>query len=221
MPLYVGDYLADTVHLNGAESGAYLHLLMGMWRSGGALPNEPDRLARYCKLTRAQWDRVAPAIMPFFEVFGDTLTNCRLAEELQKYEVALNRRVERASLGGKAKALKFNAVNGASSTHQAEHKRANQNQNYKEERKIPSVSKEKGSRLPSEWALSELDRAFGRKLGLGDEQITFEGERFADHWRGKAGAAGVKLDWPATWRNWVRNGIERRGQAPQERAAWT
>ena len=27
---------------------------------------------------------------------------------------------------------------------------------------------------------------------------------FQDHWRGKAGQAGVKLDWLATWRNWVR-----------------
>ena len=38
---------------------------------------------------------------------------------------------------------------------------------------------------------------------------------FQDHWRGKAGKDGVKLDWLATWRNWVRregkgNGINRR-----------
>ena len=38
---------------------------------------------------------------------------------------------------------------------------------------------------------------------------------FQDHWRGKARQAGVKLDWLATWRNWVRregkgNGINRR-----------
>lgn len=37
---------------------------------------------------------------------------------------------------------------------------------------------------------------------------------FQDHWRGKAGQSGVKLDWLATWRNWVRregkgNGINR------------
>ncbi len=38
---------------------------------------------------------------------------------------------------------------------------------------------------------------------------------FQDHWRGKARQAGVKLDWLATWRNWIRregkgNGINRR-----------
>ena len=28
---------------------------------------------------------------------------------------------------------------------------------------------------------------------------------FRDYWRGVAGKAGVKLDWEATWRNWVRS----------------
>ena len=29
-------------------------------------------------------------------------------------------------------------------------------------------------------------------------------ERFKDFWVAKAGKDGAKLDWPATWRNWVR-----------------
>lgn len=27
---------------------------------------------------------------------------------------------------------------------------------------------------------------------------------FVDYWRGAPGGKGVKLDWPATWRNWMR-----------------
>lgn len=30
-------------------------------------------------------------------------------------------------------------------------------------------------------------------------------ESFRDYWIAKAGKDGVKLDWLATWRNWVRN----------------
>lgn len=30
-------------------------------------------------------------------------------------------------------------------------------------------------------------------------------DSFKDYWAGVAGAKGVKLDWFATWRNWVRN----------------
>jgi hypothetical protein len=31
------------------------------------------------------------------------------------------------------------------------------------------------------------------------------GEQFRDYWSAKAGSGATKLDWQATWRNWVRN----------------
>lgn len=54
-------------------------------------------------------------------------------------------------------------------------------------------------------------------------------EVFVDYWRAKAGAGGTKLDWPATWRNWMRraqeaaarprNGYARRPTADEKIAA--
>jgi hypothetical protein len=35
-------------------------------------------------------------------------------------------------------------------------------------------------------------------------------EAFCDYWRAQPGQRGVKLDWPATWRNWMRREQERR-----------
>lgn len=85
MPLYVGDYLADTTHLDGVASGAYLHLLMAMWRAGGKLPANDDKLRRLTKLTPAQWERVRDQVMEFFSRRGGSLTHKRLSKELAKY----------------------------------------------------------------------------------------------------------------------------------------
>jgi hypothetical protein len=35
-----------------------------------------------------------------------------------------------------------------------------------------------------------------------------ETEKFVDYWRAQPGQRGVKVDWPATWRNWMRRASE-------------
>jgi hypothetical protein len=61
----------------------------------------------------------------------------------------------------------------------------------------------RGTRLPDdfsvspemvEWARTECPDVDGKR----------ETERFGDYWRAISGAKGVKTDWPATWRNWMR-----------------
>jgi hypothetical protein len=42
-----------------------------------------------------------------------------------------------------------------------------------------------------------------------------EFERFRDYWLPKPGKDGRKLDWIATWRNWMRGAEDRQG--PRER----
>lgn len=108
MPFYVGDYLADTTHLTVTEHGAYLLLLMSMWRNGGSLPGDDRSLARHARCTRGQWDRMRPVLMPFFHLTDTTITQARLAAELTKHTEAVRQQRERSSNGGKAKALKTN-----------------------------------------------------------------------------------------------------------------
>ena len=72
----------------------------------------------------------------------------------------------------------------------------------------------RGTRIASDWAPSEADRLIAKQEGLSDSEISREALRFRDFWTGKAGAGGVKLDWAATWRNWVRTTAERLGRTP-------
>lgn len=65
MPLYIADYLADTAHLNAAQSGAYLHLIMHYWLVGH-LPTDDASLARIARMTASEWKRHRPIIEAFF-----------------------------------------------------------------------------------------------------------------------------------------------------------
>lgn len=106
MPLYVADYLGDTGHLTTTEHGAYLLLLMTMWRAGGSLPNDDLRLARFARCTRLQWDRMRPTLIEFFTVLDASISHKRMTAELTKYTYAVERQRVRSSNGGKAKSLK-------------------------------------------------------------------------------------------------------------------
>ncbi len=72
----------------------------------------------------------------------------------------------------------------------------------------------RGTRLSPDWSPTGRDRAAAEKEGLSAREIDKEALRFRDYWIGRAGSGGVKLDWSATWRNWVRTAAERLGKAP-------
>lgn len=66
-------------------------------------------------------------------------------------------------------------------------------------------NRKRGARLSPDWSPSDADRAFAKQLGWSDVQIDSEAANFRDYWIAKPGSGGCKLDWPATWRKWVRS----------------
>jgi hypothetical protein len=71
-----------------------------------------------------------------------------------------------------------------------------------EPEKTTARERAQGSRVPDPFPLTDDLRAWALEnaptVGLKDH------EAFMDYWRGVPGAKGRKLDWPATWRNWMR-----------------
>jgi uncharacterized protein YdaU (DUF1376 family) len=65
MPLYIGDYRADTTHLNAAQHGAYLLLIMHFWQQAG-LPDDHEQLARIACMSNTEWRKYRPVIRAFF-----------------------------------------------------------------------------------------------------------------------------------------------------------
>jgi len=106
MQLYVADYLGDTRHLTTEQHGAYLLLLMTMWRADGRLPNDTKKLARIAGCTASRWAKISEEVLAFFEADGADLTNRRLMLELKKASEKAIKRAEAGTRGGHAKALK-------------------------------------------------------------------------------------------------------------------
>ena len=74
----------------------------------------------------------------------------------------------------------------------------------KEEIKAIGKTRQRGSRMPADWTPDYVGIQFC-KTERPDLDPAKTADRFRDYWIAQPGAKGVKLDWTATWRNWVRN----------------
>ena len=70
--------------------------------------------------------------------------------------------------------------------------------------KTTAAKNKRGVRLPPDWQPSDV-LADWVKTTRPDLAIADSVDRFRDYWIAKPGEAGVKLDWDATFRNWIRN----------------
>ncbi len=66
----------------------------------------------------------------------------------------------------------------------------------------PSKPDKRGTRLPADWQPGETGMSYAL-CHLRPDKISDEIEKFRNYWCAKAGRDATKLDWNATWRNWV------------------
>jgi uncharacterized protein YdaU (DUF1376 family) len=80
MPVYIGDYLADTMHLSTEQHGAYLLLLFHLWRRG-SLPDDPGTLTKITGLSPHAWKQNRAVLAAFFEIHEGTWRHARVDRE--------------------------------------------------------------------------------------------------------------------------------------------
>lgn len=125
MPLWIGDYLADTMHLTRDQHGGYLMLIMAYWRRGAALEDNDDALASISRCSSIEWASIRPVLAKFFTVEDGLWKHGRIEEELQKAAENYASKVERAKKAASARWDK-----NASSNAQASSKQCLSNANH-------------------------------------------------------------------------------------------
>lgn len=200
MPLYIGDYLRDTTRLTTAQHGAYLLLIMDYW-TNGAPPDDDEVLASITKSNPEEWAKLRAAIASKFQIEDGVWRHSRIDQELEEAKENKQKRLERS--------LKANLAKAAKATSKDTYKDALEDTVEVTPSPSPSPSsstkkRERGSRLSPDTELTPEWEAFCRQDRPDlDPQTTFA--KFKDFWVSKAGQGANKLDWTATWRNWVRN----------------
>jgi uncharacterized protein YdaU (DUF1376 family) len=120
MPLFWGDFLANTMHLSAQEAGAYLFLIAHAWEHDGEIPTEPVRLARIAHVRQDQWKRVWPALEEFFDITRNGLSISRIThgrviiERHRVTEISSKRKAAAEQMHSKQK--KSNGFQQASTT---------------------------------------------------------------------------------------------------------
>lgn len=82
----------------------------------------------------------------------------------------------------------------------------------KEEEKRPTQASAtpRGTRLPEPFHLTTDMRAWAAEKRPCVDPV-LETEKFVNYWRAKSGRDATKLDWRATWNNWILNAKESNG----------
>jgi uncharacterized protein YdaU (DUF1376 family) len=220
---HIGDYMSHTRHLSLLEDLAYRRLLDFYF-----LHEQPIKhrdAARQIGMREHEED-VLTVLNEFFLSTDDGFVNPRANKEIEEYKAhqgtsaygafirdnqSLKSVVQKdvyiqhftnGTLDTYIKTLRTQDVPimSTSSIHDATNNHKPLTINHK-----PIKEKQqRGSRLASDWFLTKAmgDWATQERPDLDVRQVA---EQFKDYWVAQAGQKGVKLDWDATWRNWVRN----------------
>lgn len=209
MPLYVGDYLGDTQRLTTEQHGAYLLLMLDYWRNGPP-PDDDAVLQQITKLDKSAWKKHRPILSRMFQIESGAWNHKRIDRELNDARENAQRRSEKAKAGAKARwgHSPKDAPSNAPSIEQAlPIECAPPSPSPKIEPQDKSCGgAQRASRLPNDFVVPSDWRAWAvTDSPLNPSQVDREAETFVDYWRSKSGRDATKLDWQATWRNWIRN----------------
>lgn len=217
---FPSDWLSGTRGLTAIETGVYITLICMMYENTEPVQGDDKRLARVCGCTPAAFRRAVDALIDEGKIdakdggywnervqkeFDFRLENSNSAKE------AANKRwgkTQQKQRGKDASAMQpqcdRNAISEARS----------QNNTLSNER--VSARAKKGTRLPANWKPEPLPEGFAQKHGITHVLCERELDKFQNYWTALTGQKATKLDWDATWRNWLCRAAESAPRYPPQ-----
>jgi uncharacterized protein YdaU (DUF1376 family) len=185
---HIGDYKSHTHHLSPMEDLAFRRLLDHYY-----LHEQPIRqrdIARQIGLKDYEQE-VLTVLDEFFISTENGYIHTRADEEIAKY-----RKLSEDGKRGAAKRWLKRGDSPPNATPIATNNQEPITNNH--------IKTQRGTRLPTDWSLPDSWKAWaeGERQDLNIRTVA---DSFKDFWIAKPGAGGVKLNWEATWRNWVRS----------------
>jgi uncharacterized protein YdaU (DUF1376 family) len=196
---HIGDFIKATARLTDAQSMAYLRLIWMYYDRERPLPDDIEALAFQLGIDEKT---VQLILVSYFRLEDGCWHHTRCDAEIKEYKQLIHKR----SKAGKASAehranTSSTPVEQVSDTQPTDVQLTNNqepitNNHIKEKRS-------RGSRfdlqeMPDSW----IDFCKQERPDL-EPRKTFDA--FRDYWIAQPGSKGVKADWTATWRNWIRN----------------
>ena len=224
---HIGDYDADTSHLTWLEDAAYRRLMCLYYRREQPVPEPIDQACRLVRAaSKAEREAVATVLNEFFQLTESGWVHKRCEEELIAYKGKESANRANGAKGGRPKRKVTEEKPSGLSVGSEEEPTNNLNQEPLTKNQEPVVgetaptARPRGTRLPPGWA-PDSDLEGWAKQERPDLDLSTTVETFRDYWVAQPGTRGTKLDWPATFRNWVRS--QRAGAAvkkPFDLEAW-
>jgi hypothetical protein len=189
----ISDYRSATVHLSNDEDLAYRRLLDMYYDSENKIPLDTQWVARRLRLDTITVENV---LNDMFVKHEDGWFNARCQDVIHQYHAMAEKNRANGRLGGRKKNPTANPL-GIDSQPIV---KPTINQ------ELETINKDKknkrGSRLALDFCLTkEWEQFCVEQRPELNPAKTFE--QFKDYWVSQP--KGTKLDWFATWRNWVRS----------------
>ena len=219
---YPADFLSDenTLVMSAEAIGAYWLLVCICWKQDG-LPQEMKRLSQLARMQEKKFSRLWETSISacfYFDAETQRFRHRRLDKELikqrdnsEKRKAAADARWAARQCKSNANALQNDALHISSSTSSANKK--------KKEDTPQAATPKRGTRLPEPFFLKTEMKEWAKEKRPTIDPV-LETEKFCNYWRAKTGRDATKLDWLATWKNWIlnarENGTNRQTDRPEK-----